>query len=245
VKFALETMHVTLRNLAVATVSLALLALTPLVAAGQHDHHDHEGSSSTVPLSCDAVATPVAMGDHDHDPDSIGTPTATPGDIEFDQLYIDMMIPHHAAVISLAQVALPELSDSRLKEIAREIIRNQSSENEQLGRWRMEWYGSSVPAMDEASMNQMLEAMPVGTMDEMMLTMDAGMQVAAFCTADDPDLAFIAQAIVHHQMAIDASVIAIDTAGHPELVTFAEGVVAAQQAEIDSLNEILTDLQGA
>ncbi len=45
-------------------------------------------------------------------------------------------------------------------------------------------------------------------------------------------------------MAIDASVIAIEEAVHPELVAFAEEVIAAQQAEIDVLNEILAELGG-
>ena len=94
-------------------------------------------------------------------------------------------------------------------------------------------------------MQMMLEAMPVGTMDEMMRQMDAHYQVETFCAADNRDVAFIQQVIPHHQMAIDASVIAIERAVHPELVTFAEGVIAAQQAEIDLLEDILAEYEAA
>jgi uncharacterized protein (DUF305 family) len=93
-------------------------------------------------------------------------------------------------------------------------------------------------------MDLMLEAMPVGTMDEMMLQMESASQVAMFCAAENPDLAFIDQTIPHHQMAIEASEIALEEAEHPELVAFAEDVIAAQQTEIDLLNEILAEIEG-
>jgi uncharacterized protein (DUF305 family) len=35
--------------------------------------------------------------------------------MEFDQMYIDMMIPHHQSIIALAQAALPRLTDERLR----------------------------------------------------------------------------------------------------------------------------------
>ena len=129
--------------------------------------------------------------------------------------------------------------------MATNIIDAQTAENAQLTEWRTEWYGSGEPATDTATMELMLEAMPVGTMDEMMREMDAAYQVAAFCAADDPDLAFIDQAIPHHQMAIDASEAAVEQAVHPELTALAEDVIAAQQAEIDLLIAIRAELEGA
>src|SRR5687768_10160760 len=47
----------------------------------------------------------------------VGTPLPNPKPtmadqaIEFDQVYIDLMIPHHASIIALAMTALPHLSD--------------------------------------------------------------------------------------------------------------------------------------
>ncbi len=167
------------------------------------------------------------------------------GEVEFDQLYIDMMLPHHGSIIALSQAALPLLTDPRLQEMATNIIEAQTAENAQLSEWRTEWYGSGEPATDTATMDLMLEAMPVGTMDEMMREMDAAYQVTTFCAADDPDLAFIDQVIPHHQMAIDASEVALERAVHPELAALAEDVIAAQQAEIDLLTDIRAELEGA
>jgi uncharacterized protein (DUF305 family) len=166
-------------------------------------------------------------------------------DAEFDQLYIDMMVPHHEAIIALAEAALPTLTDPRLQEMAVAIIAAQSDENALLLQWRSEWYGSDEPATDEASMNAMLEAMPVGTMDDMMQMMDPAALVATFCAADTPDLAFIQLTIPHHQMAVDASVVAVGQAVHPELAEYAQVVIDQQQAEIDMLNEILAEHEAA
>ena len=235
-----------LERFAAATIGIALLTAIPVPALAQHDHeHDH-GTAPAV-WTCDVASTPAASSHSEHHSDE-ATPTAETAPqnaAEFDQLYIDMMIPHHTSIIALSQVALPDLTDPRLKEMARSIMNTQSDENTQLTAWRKAWYGSGEPAMDEASMNQMLEAMPVGTMDEMMLGMDASAQVNAFCTAANPDLAFIEQVTQHHQMAIDVSEIAVEQAIHPELAEFAQGVIAAQQAEIETLDAILAEQDAA
>jgi uncharacterized protein (DUF305 family) len=233
---------------------------TPVAGLAQHAGH-HADSTPAAAWSCDhddqhIGSTPEgdAHGDHAMSEGMSATPTSTPeGDghgnhaatdeaAEFDQLYLDMMLPHHGSVIALSEAALAHLTDPRLIEIAEAIISAQTAENEQLTTWRTEWYGSGEPATDEASMIQMLEAMPVGTMDEMMLQMDATAQVSAFCAAENPDLAFIEQVIPHHQMAIDVSEIAVEQAVHPELAEFAEGVITAQQAEIDQLEAIRAEL---
>ena len=73
----------------------------------------------------------------------------------------------------------------------------------------------------------------------MMLQMDPLGQVMAFCAAGDPDRAFAAQVLAHHQMAVHAGEIAGQQAEHPELVAFAEQVIADQQAEIEILTAFL------
>ncbi|HVL25723.1 MAG TPA: DUF305 domain-containing protein [Thermomicrobiales bacterium] len=200
---------------------------------------------------CGALATPAAgMMDHGHG--GHGMDMGTPGDmhgqhVEFDQMYIDMMIPHHESVMALAEVALPELTDSRLKEIARAIIDAQGPEIAELEQLRDEWYGSPEPAaMDDAMMGMMMEAMPgMGSAEHQMQVMSADWQVQTFCAAADKDLAFIDQVIPHHQMAIDSSRTAVEKAIHPELKEIAARVITDQQAEIDELEAIRADLTGA
>lgn len=197
-------------------------------------------AQTPTPYSCATIATPAAG----HSPmDHSGSMHSMHGDASFDQLYIDMMVPHHEAVIALAEAALPTLTEPVLIEMAENIIAAQTSENEQLLEWRLAWFGDATPMMDDATMGQMLEAMPVGSMDDMMMQMDPHLQVTAFCAADDPDRAFAEQVLAHHQMAIDASEIALTEAEQTELIAFAEQVIEDQQREIDILRAYLDGVE--
>ena len=180
----------------------------------------------------------------------MGTPAAEGGHamagetVEFDQLYIDMMMSHHASIIALAQAAQDRLSDERLQTIAGTIVTAQQAEIEELRGYREQWYGSPEPMpMDEGMMGMMMERMPgMGDMASMAMLMDAEALVAGFCAGDDPDLAFIDLTIPHHQMAIDASTVAYMQASHPEVKAIAERVIDDQQRELDELNAIRQEL---
>jgi uncharacterized protein (DUF305 family) len=166
--------------------------------------------------------------------------------IEFDQLYIDMMIPHHASIIALAQAAQDRLSDERLQTIAGNIISAQQAENEELRELREQWYGSPEPMpMDESMMGMMAEMMPgMGDMGSMQMQMNPEVLVATFCSAQDPDVAFIDLTIPHHEMAIRASEAALEQATHDEIRAIAERVIQDQQREIDELSAIRQELAG-
>jgi uncharacterized protein (DUF305 family) len=210
-------------------------ALLGLVIAGGFAAGSGVAHEGTPDLTCSTLATPSAAGGHG----TGGHGTHDGAEAAFDQLYIDMMVPHHEAVIALAEVALPALTDPDLIAIAENVVTTQAKENVQLREWRAAWFGDATPMTDDATMMQMLEAMPVGSMDDMMLQMDPAGQVMAFCTAEDPDRAFAEQVLAHHQMAVDASEIAVAQAEHPELVAFAEQVIVDQQAEIEVLTAFL------
>ena len=184
-----------------------------------------------------AMGTPAAEGGHDMAGESV----------EFDQLYIDMMLPHHAGIIALAQAAQEHLTDARLQAIADAIITSQSAENEELRGYREEWYGSpELMPMDEAMMGMMMEMMPsMGDMADLQQQMDPPALVAAFCAGKDPDVTFIDLAIPHHEMAIAASEAALEQATREEIRAVAERVIQAQQAEIDDLEVIRAELTGS
>lgn len=180
----------------------------------------------------------------------MGTPMAGMGHMamEIDQMYIDMMIPHHQSIIALAEAALPRLTDARLREIAQAVIDTQQPEIAELHDLRAQFYGEAAPMpMDDAMMTAMTEMMPgmSGTMDEMAFQMNAEAQVAAFCAAENPDLAFIDMTIPHHRMAIEASEDVLDQAVHPEIRDVAQRVIDAQQREIEELEQIRQELTGA
>ena len=239
-------------------VAATLLLLASVTALGAHPGALARQQATPPAYTCDDVspadATPsgmdmggMDMGGMDMGGMDMGSPTAGMAmEMELDQLYIDMMIPHHVSIVALAQAALPRLEDQRLQKIARRIVDAQTAEVEELRGYREDLYGSPEPMpMDAMHMDAMAQAMPgMGSMDEMAFQMDAGAQVAAICAAEDVDLAFIDLTIPHHEMAIVASETAVDQATHEEIRVFAERVIADQQREIDELETIRAELAG-
>lgn len=223
--------------------AITLLLLTAFFAlpAGNATARQY---ASPSPGSC-ATATPMSasatpMADMNHG--AMGTPAATD---EFDQGYIDMMIPHHASIIALAHVALPRLTDERLRSLAETVIAEQTSEIDELQGYRTQFYGSPNPMpVAERAMMGMMGGMSM-SMDEMMVMMDADALVATFCASADSDMAFIDLTIPHHQSAISASEVALQQSMHTEIRSFAERVIADQQREIDELSVIRQELYGS
>jgi uncharacterized protein (DUF305 family) len=58
----------------------------------------------------------------------------------FDKAFIDAMIPHHESAIEMAEVALEESDNPRIREIASAIVDAQNREIAQLKEWREKWY---------------------------------------------------------------------------------------------------------
>jgi uncharacterized protein (DUF305 family) len=58
----------------------------------------------------------------------------------FDEAFIDAMIPHHQSAIEMAQVALENSDNPKIKELAQNIISAQKREIEQMKQWRQQWY---------------------------------------------------------------------------------------------------------
>jgi uncharacterized protein (DUF305 family) len=234
-------MHIA-RVAALAAVFPAV-ALVPVVTPPAHA----QDATPTIGYSCETAmpASPLAGGDHG----TMGTPAAAEQQqtAEFDQVYIDMMIPHHQSIIAMAEAARDRLTDERLRTMAANIITTQTEEITKLRLLREQWFGSVRPmAMNEGLMEAMTQQMPgMGAMDQMAMLMDPEALVAAFCAGSNPDLTFIDLTIPHHEMAITASHAALEKAQHPETKEIAQGVIEAQQREVDELHTIRAELTGA
>lgn len=245
----MQTTHALRRAAAIVGALLLTLAavITPSLAGAQ------DATPAATPAqtySCDDIRAQGSVATPDAGTPQAATPMAqheghmTGPMMEFDLMYIDMMIPHHESIMAMAQAALPELTDERLITIAQNIIAAQGPEIERLRELRQEWYGSAEPMpMDDQTMAMMHDIMP-GMGGMMMTMMDADALVATFCAQPDPDIAFIDLTIPHHQDAIVASEAALQQATHPELVEIAQAVIDVQQAEIEELRTIREELTG-
>lgn len=147
--------------IAIVTVVTIATPATPASLARQATPAPEPASCPTNGPAASPVATPSgnahAGGQH-------GTPAAGAAvhEAEFDEVYIDMMLPHHASVIALAEAALPRLTDPRLQEIARAVISTQGEEIAELRALRQAFYGTPDPTLNgDALMTEMARVMPV------------------------------------------------------------------------------------
>jgi len=234
-----------------AAPAVPIAAQTPAVDHDQHHPGTPEaGAAGSDP--CAAVATPSV--DLPQAGMMMGTPPMGGGDMagrmgQFDLLFIDMMMPHHAAAVAMAEVAQTRAEHPEIRALAEDIIRDQSAEIDQLHAWREQWF-PDAPAMPMEQMMGMMggmmgtpSAMPgMGAMD-MMINM--GQEVSRLCaTTERFDLAFIDAMIPHHQSAIMMAQVALARAEQPELQALAQTIIDAQQREIAQMQEWCTAWHG-
>jgi uncharacterized protein (DUF305 family) len=64
-----------------------------------------------------------------------------PAGKEYEDHYIDGMIPHHESAISMAKDALTKSTHPEIKALAQSIITSQQKEIDQMKSYRKNWYG--------------------------------------------------------------------------------------------------------
>jgi uncharacterized protein (DUF305 family) len=148
---------------------------------------------------------------------------------EFDQMFIDMMVPHHLGAVEMARVAQSRAEHAEILSMADDIISSQSTEIDQMKAWRQAWYGSGETPPTSAM--PMFHEMNGQVMS--MGAMNMAQDVETLRAAPEPfDKAFVDAMIPHHQSAIDATQIAQRQAAHQEIKDLATAIIGAQQREI-------------
>jgi uncharacterized protein (DUF305 family) len=183
---------------------------------------------------CQPVQSPTGEATSAATPTSATDATSTEANAtvaEFDQMFIDMMTPHHQSAIEMAQIALERAEHEELRQMAQQMIDSQQADIEQMRTWRQEWYGSSeTPPLSAIPMMPGMEGMSEGS------TMDMTPMIEELGNATEPfDLAFIDMMLPHHQQAIEAAQMAEQQAVHQETKDLAQKMIEEQQKEIDEL----------
>jgi uncharacterized protein (DUF305 family) len=171
-----------------------------------------------------AAGTAGCGGD---DADEAAEPAAASAAVPFDRAFIDGMVPHHESAIEMANTAKAQgLSQPDLVQIADDIVRTQQAEIDQMKEWRQEWFGSSEIDSQGAESLGLTES-------------EMGMQHAAgdLDDAEDIDQAFASMMIDHHEGAVRMSELALEKGQHGELRDLAERIIAAQEREIEIMQQ--------
>lgn len=230
-----------------AALVLSIPAAWPTAAQGTWGGVDDPClSASGTPSAGSAAVAGVEVGTP-----TVGAAAATPADpaaVEIGLLFIDLTIPHDASIAAVAQAATSRVQDERLQEIARATVAAREAEIGELQALRQRFYPDQAPlAVDTVTMTAMDRATPGASIAMAESTVDQSVAklLAAICTAEDADRAFIDLAIPHHRTAIDLARPAAANAEREEIRAAAERILGERQAEIDALAAIRQELYGS
>lgn len=139
------------------------------------------------------------------------------------------MAAHHAQAIEMALIIRDRSTDDELRTLALDIMLTQQAQIGQMQGWLSVWNQPLIGT--EPPMNGMGEMMGLATEE----------QIAALRTLpiDQAEIAFLQLLIRHHQGAVLMSQEALREATQPEVVDLASKTIAAQQSEIEYMQQLL------
>ena len=147
------------------------------------------------------------------------------------------MIPHHEQAIEMAELAADRAESSEVKQLAADIEAAQGPEIEQMNAWLDQWGQDATPSggMDQGDMGH---GDTGGMMTEDDMTMLEDADETKF------DRMFLEMMIEHHRGAITMARDVQSAGSHPDVLALADDVVADQEAEVQEMEQLLTELDG-
>lgn len=139
--------------------------------------------------------------------------------ITSERAFIEHMIPHHEEAVTSAQMVLQKGTSFRpLLELAEGIVSSQTSEIDKMKGWYQTWY--EVPYEDDGLYMPMMRPL-----QEL-----SGVEF---------DRGFLEDMILHHEAAVTAAKAVLTLSISTETEGLADSIIAAQEAEITLMKELL------
>jgi uncharacterized protein (DUF305 family) len=188
--------------------------------------------SSAALLMAGIVPQPVASTTIGTTALSLPASGASSTQAEFDQLFIDMMVPHHQAAVAMAALAVDRAEHDYLREIAGAISETQTVDIQQMKAWRLAWYGSAeTPPINQAPVLDETD----GRVSEVR-TQDLAQDVDRLRSAPEPfDRTFLDVMSAHEQAAIDVAQLAEQHAARQEIQRLAAVLLLAYERELRTM----------
>lgn len=129
--------------------------------------------------------------------------------------YLSQMIPHHEEAIATARILLQRSDRPEMKQFAREIIRVQGAEIQQMQTWLKQWYPNQHNTRTYTPMMRELEQLRGTALDQ----------------------AFLQDMIMHHMGAVMMShqLLNRSLVQHDPVRPFAQNIADTQRAEIQQM----------
>lgn len=165
------------------------------------------------------------------------TAAGSTADISFAQL----MIPHHAQAIAMADLATTNAASPDVKALAAQIKAAQDPEITMMGQWLTNWGATDeMPGMDHsAPVNGDMGGMDMGGVTGAGMMTQQDMDKLAAATGTDFDQMWLQMMITHHQGAITMAQQVLDTTANADVKTLAQNIIDGQTAEIDTMQKLL------
>lgn len=145
--------------------------------------------------------------------------------------FLEGMIPHHDSAIEMAESYLKYGgTNQELKQLAKDIIKAQTGEMEQMERLIDEIEDSGI--RDEEKEQGYLEAY------QKMMSSHSHMGHGT-SSASDVEYAFAEGMLMHHQMAVEMAEAIYKYTDHDEVRKLAEDIISMQKKEIEQMQNIL------
>ncbi|MBF6097567.1 DUF305 domain-containing protein [Nocardia cyriacigeorgica] len=149
---------------------------------------------------------------------------------EADVTFLQMMYPHHAQAVDMAKMVPSRTQNPQLLALAAAVEAAQAPEMQQITTL-LESFGKPAPSADEHG-GHGGHAMPGMMTPEQMTALENA-------TGPEFDRQWMQMMIEHHIGAIDMANTVLAEGVNPDTKALATSIVAAQQAEIDQMKQML------
>ena len=200
------------RTLAITAAGLALAAV--LTACGSSDESSMDGM------------------DNSGSDTSSASSTSDTADVTFAQL----MIPHHEQAIEMADLALKYAKSTEVRQLATQIQSAQGPEIEQMTQWLQDWGARTAMPSSDGDMG----GMDMGGMESDGMMTEGEMESLAASRGSEFDRMWLRMMIAHHEGAIAMAQQVLGTTNTDAVAALAEDIIQAQQTEIETMQELLT-----
>lgn len=168
-------------------------------------------------------------------PEDATSADATAAHNEADTEFAQMMIVHHEGAIEMADLVVERAATAQVRELGERIRAAQAPEIERMTTWLESWGEPLASDADHDGMDH-------GGMD--MGGMDQQQAMTALDNADDADVdrLFLELMIEHHRGAVVMAEAQIADGQNADAIALAHDIIAAQEAEIAEMAQLLEDL---
>jgi uncharacterized protein (DUF305 family) len=156
--------------------------------------------------------------------------------MDSDRVFIEQMIPHHQDAIDMGNLALVRAEHPEIRQLAENVIRDQSREISQMRSWYKAWYGTDVPEYKDAMMGGGMHWRENGTG---MMSRGMGERMTDLVklgNATPFDKEFIEQMVPHHQMAIMMAQMTLNS-DREEMRDLGSSIIRSQRSEVAQMQE--------